>query len=327
MYAKDVCQIGDAYGKLIVSERDYQTEDDLVGQGKQRRAYYKCACECGNACIVLGYNLKRLITTSCGCAKRVRKPKNVRSLSGELFGNLRVVERDFSVKSMAGSHVKWLCECTLCGKVVSVRGSELRAGNYSGCNCVQQPTASRIVDLTQQVFGHLHVVKIDTSVQLKSGTHAKWICMCDICGGRESVSSSYLRSGVKDRCHNCCAKSIGESKIADILSSNNIKYMRDTACLGCINDKTGRRLRFDFVIVDDMRHEVIYAIEYDGLQHFQPAPMWDDTMSFEERKRLDSVKTKWCIDNDIPLIRIPYTKLRTLCLDDLLLDSSVYKVA
>lgn len=34
--------------------------------------------------------------------------------------------------------------------------------------------------------------------------------------------------------------------------------------------------------------------------------------------------TIWCRENQIPLIRIPYTKLQTLEIEDLLLDSSKY---
>ena len=36
------------------------------------------------------------------------------------------------------------------------------------------------------------------------------------------------------------------------------------------------------------------------------------------------MKNAWCLANNIPLIRIPYTKYNDLCLEDLLLETSQY---
>ena len=36
----------------------------------------------------------------------------------------------------------------------------------------------------------------------------------------------------------------------------------------------------------------------------------------------DLIKSKWCKENNIPLIRIPYTHFDNLCLNDLLLETS-----
>ena len=38
----------------------------------------------------------------------------------------------------------------------------------------------------------------------------------------------------------------------------------------------------------------------------------------------DAIKDKWCVTNNIPLIRIPYTKLDSLNIEDLRLDTSKY---
>lgn len=46
------------------------------------------------------------------------------------------------------------------------------------------------------------------------------------------------------------------------------------------------------------------------------------TKDFQDRISKDEYKTNWCKKNNIPLIRIPYWKLDTLCLDDLLLETS-----
>ena len=38
----------------------------------------------------------------------------------------------------------------------------------------------------------------------------------------------------------------------------------------------------------------------------------------------DIIKTQWCKDNNIPLIRIPYWHLKELKLEDLLLETSKF---
>jgi len=43
------------------------------------------------------------------------------------------------------------------------------------------------------------------------------------------------------------------------------------------------------------------------------------------RKRRNK-KNQWCKENNIPLIRIPYTHLKDLCIEDLLLETSNYVV-
>ena len=46
---------------------------------------------------------------------------------------------------------------------------------------------------------------------------------------------------------------------------------------------------------------------------------------FENQQR-DIFKNNWCLENNIPLIRIPYTHLNNLCIEDLLLQSSKYLI-
>ena len=46
--------------------------------------------------------------------------------------------------------------------------------------------------------------------------------------------------------------------------------------------------------------------------------------NYEYTHNHDSIKSQWCKNNNIPLIRIPYTRYKDLCLEDLLLDTSNY---
>ena len=71
--------------------------------------------------------------------------------------------------------------------------------------------------------------------------------------------------------------------------------------------------KFDFFVNNK------YLIEFDGIQHFDVRFGWNSKENFENTQKRDKFKDDWCKKNNIPLIRIPYTKLDTLSLQDLLL--------
>lgn len=80
-------------------------------------------------------------------------------------------------------------------------------------------------------------------------------------------------------------------------------------------------MRFDFYINEDN-----YLIEYDGEQHFKDTNGFFKT-TLEEIQKRDIFKNQWCKENNIPLIRIPYTRYDDLCIEDLLLETSKYVVS
>lgn len=54
------------FGRLLVLERTH----DYVTPSGGRRPRYRCLCDCGNEKVVVGSNLLRGTTTSCGCFQR-----------------------------------------------------------------------------------------------------------------------------------------------------------------------------------------------------------------------------------------------------------------
>ena len=77
-------------------------------------------------------------------------------------------------------------------------------------------------------------------------------------------------------------------------------------------------LRCDFFVQNT------YVVEFDGLQHFTGWGYDKDNLLIQQRR--DQTKNQWCKENNIPLIRIPYTKLDTLCLEDLMLETTQFRV-
>lgn len=96
-------------------------------------------------------------------------------------------------------------------------------------------------------------------------------------------------------CIFCSSRSKGEDKISEILNKKGIDYEREKRFEGC---KGKRKLPFDFYLND-----FNILIEYDGIQHFKPS---FNEKEFKNIKINDEIKNKFCKDNNIKLIRIPY---------------------
>ena len=98
---------------------------------------YLCKCSCGKECIVLGSNLKRGHTKSCGHILNA-PAHNFHDLTGMQFGSLSVI----SVAYRKNGKVYYLCQCT-CGERKVVVGSALKSGNTRSCGCKKREASSQ----------------------------------------------------------------------------------------------------------------------------------------------------------------------------------------
>jgi very-short-patch-repair endonuclease len=94
-----------------------------------------------------------------------------------------------------------------------------------------------------------------------------------------------------------CKSSKGELNILKYLSDNNINFIKEyyISDLGYY---------FDFYLPD---HKV--AIEYDGIQHHKPIDFFGGKDGYLKTKQRDKLKSDYCKNNNIELIRIPYTDI------------------
>lgn len=99
-----------------------------------------------------------------------------------------------------------------------------------------------------------------------------------------------------------CKSSKGESKIRGILTVNKVRFKEQYRFNDC---RFKYPLPFDFAVFDDdggLRH----LIEYDGEQHYIPYRTEDGLEKLKETQRNDIIKSDYCANNNINLIRIPY---------------------
>ena len=83
-----------------------------------------------------------------------------------------------------------------------------------------------------------------------------------------------------------------------ILDKLNIPYERQKTFSAC---RKSLPLPFDFYLKD-----YNLCIEYDGIQHFQVIEFFGGEKGFKERQENDAIKTEWCKNNNVHLLRIDY---------------------
>lgn len=125
-------------------------------------------------------------------------------------------------------------------------------------------------------------------------------CKCLKCNTMWRGNVSNIKSG-----HGCPECNKNKSRLEDstekYLIENDIEYIKQYRFYDCRNVLP---LPFDFYLKD-----LNICIECDGLQHEKPVDIFGGKEQFEIQKRNDSIKDKYCTENNIKLIRIKHSEL------------------
>lgn len=253
--------------------------------------------------------------------EKVEKSPRMKDLTGIKFGRLTPL---FPVKRPNNNLKHWLCLCD-CGNLKVVLPSNLTSGYIRSCGCIRSEKSSqrltelnhsRILDLRNKQFGQLLVLnELPEPHGEGPGVKYYYKCLCQKCGNITKVRSDLLTSKQKIYCELCNQYySQGERKIYDLLTENNISFETQKIFDTCRFSDTNFVAKFDFYVNNK------YIIEFDGRQHFKDyGNFYFNVPKIQEH---DKIKNQWCFENNIPLIRIPYTQLLNLKIQDLLLETS-----
>ena len=141
-----------------------------------------------------------------------------------------------------------------------------------------------------------HKNKYDYSLVNYIGVREKVTIICPIHGKFDQKSKDHLNGC---DCPNC-SESKGEKIIREFLENKKIKFIRNKRFSKCRNKTT---LPFDFYLPNYKT-----CIEFDGIQHFESIKYWLGDKGLTERKIRDKIKTDFCKNNNIKLIRIRYNE-------------------
>lgn len=274
---------------------------------RKRDTYWKCSCECGGETIARATDLKKGHTQSCGCYQKDQTAKNIR---GQKFGRLTAL---YPTEERKEGHIVWMCKCD-CGNEYKAKAVDLIRLHTTSCGCLQPERAreANFKDLTNMRFGKITALR---PTEKRAQSAVIWECICD-CGTVLYEPSNTLLANRVSSCG--CENSKGEFLIRQILLENNIPFETQKTFETC-RLKSGYKAKFDFYVNG-------YCIEFDGKQHFQPVSLFGGEEQFKIQQERDAYKNQWCKENHIPLIRIPYTKLGTLCLNDLKLETTNFRI-
>lgn len=164
--------IGKKFGKLIIW--CYHHTD------KRGYIYYLCKCDCGNIKVMLGNNVKRGLSKSCGSC-------NIFLMIGYRVGKLTVLE--YAKTGKNGHYFRCKCDC---GNTKIILGGNLKRNHARSCgSCVErQMIGNKYGKLTVMAFSH------------KRDYTRYYQCECD-CGGVITIKGGSLTSGHTKSCGSC----------------------------------------------------------------------------------------------------------------------------
>lgn len=251
---------------------------------KDNSGNWYCIFKCINCGQVFQSRLKRVIneqSKKCLCQN---------SLIGAKKGVLEIIDK--APKKINDNNNYWKCKC-LCGEIFEISTTNFNRHDHKNC---QHKNQGRPIqhDLTNKTFGKLKVIKYLGNEY--------WQCQCS-CGNITDKRRDVLLEQRSLACSNCLdSMSNGEILIHSILNELNIKHKCQQTFENCRFPDTNGIPRFDFYLSDFRT-----AIEFNGQQHYKEMSWTNDNLATIQKR--DQFKIKWCQDNNIKLIVIPYTDL------------------
>lgn len=274
-------------------------------KGAHQRVAVICDC-CGNTCYTQYYNyIKRDDKPSYLCKsckmKKVRRDAS-RNLAEEKFQRLREIckENNYTlltdVSEYTGSYMQISYMCLKHGLQTQSLDNMLHGHECFACSYEKRGLKARYTpeQVENIVNGYNNNILLNSKDY--SGVFVKNLeIQCGECGEIYVTDlDSYIRKN-QTRCPHCSkSESIGEFRIRKFLEKHNVAFEQEKTFSDCKDIKT---LPFDFYL-----SEYNLIIEFDGQHHFSNV-MFNN---YEMTKKHDTIKNKYCEDNNINILRIPY---------------------
>lgn len=231
------------------------------------------------------------------CTGRERTTEEFQSMVNEIFDNVEVIGE------YTGTSNRIKCRCTTHDYVWEPYGYNLLSG-YGCPKCGSAKSGFQKRVPVDEKIKRLHEIHPDIeflSYPILSSDYVD--CKCKKCGG--VWKATYMNLTKYHKRTNCpyCNSSTGEERIATVLDTWGFKYERQKRYDDCRDYNT---LPFDFYLPNNN-----LLIEFDGEQHYQlinrtGMSIEEQKEEFEKIQYHDSIKTEYCKNNNIPLLRIPY---------------------
>lgn len=205
---------------------------------------------------------------------------------------------DYSNVVINGVRNKVKITCSIHGEFNQEAYKHLSGHGCKRCTIIDNPhfikmSNEEFVSKSKKVHGNIY--NYDNSIY--NGSKELIEIKCEKHGIFQQLAGVHMAG------HGCpfCSQSKGEREISKTLKSLNINFVEQKKFNKCLNEKTGRVLKFDFYLP-----ELNLLIEYDGEQHFKPIDFFGGQKELVKRQKLDKIKNRYANDNGFKLLRIPY---------------------
>lgn len=289
---------------------------ELLKSYSKERLYFDLSCrECGYEWTVLGNNINKTKWKGCPECWSSSEESQIARLIG--LEKSRKKELEITDKKLT----RWASEndivvlekkkqslklmCNKCGDTWNTQTGHVFGGK-GGCSvCLgSKYNISAFKEKLKELKRFdLKVISKEHSSYVKM----KFVCMQEDCKHEwETRSTSVIKgSGCP-----LCATSRGNRRIANTLRGLGIDYEIEKTFDACKNKNA---LPFDAYVES---HNLL--IEYDGVQHFEAVDFFGGKEHFEYRQVNDEIKNKFCEENGIELLRIPYWEFNNI--EDIIIE-------
>jgi len=143
-----------------------------------------------------------------------------------------------------------------------------------------------------------------------SGNSTKVWWLCPKNSKHEWLASISSRTSTNKSGCPVCNSSKGEGRIREYLKTYSYNFEEQYRIPACRNKNP---LPFDFAV---FINGIAHLIEFNGQQHYRPVNFASGSEitpkvqeDFDNLQRRDAIKVKYCANNNIPLLVIPYTEI------------------
>lgn len=208
------------------------------------------------------------------------------------------------ITKQSSKQINWRCEC---GHKWAIAPTEMvKIGGCQACKkTIVSPTynlATEYPDIAAEFDRDANGGRGPEDVFPSSTEVINWKCRCG-CKWSKKVN---IRTASVSNCP-ACGETSGERKVRIVLEKLGLKFQWQYS----FKDEGMRRLKYDFAVWvnGEMR-----MIEYHGAQHWEE---WSygtlrPNQTLEASKARDAKKAKYCEDNNIPLLVIPFWQINNI---------------
>ena len=196
--------------------------------------------------------------------------------------------------------------CKEHGQFLQTPNNHLSGRNCGKCSNTYSLSKKELIDIFNEE--HIYEYKYDLDNYKNVNSHIN--IKCKKHGWFIMKVNNHKKGSFCPKCNKNISR--GEKKIINLLDTYKVNYEYQHRIKEC---KNKRSLPFDFFIT-----EKNILIEFDGKQHFKKSFKMSDE-NFESIKKRDRIKDKYCEDNYIYLVRIPYTEYNNI--EEILIKNNI----